>query len=54
LLLAELLVSVTLPPLQKLVGPDAEMAGVGGIGSTWTAVVSETAEQPLPFVKTTE
>ena len=51
--LAPLEVNVTLSPAQKVVGPDAEMVGVGGVGLTVTTVGSETADvQPNSTTKT--
>ena len=35
-------VSVTLPPVQKVVGPPGVIAGVAGIGLTVTVVASDT------------
>jgi hypothetical protein len=41
-------VSVTLPPVQKLVGPLALIVGVAGVGFTVTAVAAEFEDvQPL-------
>ena len=46
--LALLDVSVTLPPVQNVVGPPALMVGVAGIGFTVTVVGAEAAlVQPL-------
>jgi hypothetical protein len=46
-------VSVTLPPVQNVVGPPGVIVGVGGVGLTVTLVAAEAAlEQPL-FVTTT-
>ena len=42
--LAALDVRVTLPPLQKVVGPPGVMVGVGGMGFTVTTVGVETVE----------
>ena len=50
--LALLEVKVTEPPVQKVVGPPAEMVGVAGTGFTVTVVTTEVAEQPL-LVKVT-
>lgn len=41
-------VSVTLPPLQKVVGPLAVMAGTGGAASVVTLTGADVAPQPLP------
>ena len=46
-------VSVTLPPLQKVTGPPAEIVGVVGVGFTVTAIAFDTAEQPLGLVTVT-
>jgi hypothetical protein len=46
----ELLVSVTSPPAQKLVGPDAEIVGAVGAGSTCTAIAADSVAQPLASV----
>ena len=42
--LAALDVRVTLPPVQKVVGPPGVIVGVGGIGFTVTDVGVDTAE----------
>jgi hypothetical protein len=47
------LVNVTLPPEQKVVGPPADTVGVGS-GLTVTAVGAEACEQPLASVTVTE
>jgi hypothetical protein len=39
-------VSVTLPPVQKAVGPLAVIVGVAGVALTETVVPAEVAEQP--------
>jgi len=49
---AEEEVSVTLPPAQKEVGPEAVMVGDGG-GSTVTVVVADVPLQPVPAVTLT-
>jgi hypothetical protein len=50
---AELEVSVTDPPAQKVVEPPAETVGVVGVGLTVTATAFETAEvQPAAIVRT--
>ena len=41
----ELPVKVTLPPVQKVVAPPAEIVGVAGVGLTVTVVAVEVAEQ---------
>lgn len=51
--LGELLVSVTLPPAQKVVGPPAEIVGVAGGGLTVTVVAAEVAAQPAASVTVT-
>ncbi len=45
-------VRVTLPPLQKVVGPDEVIVAVGG-GVTLTLFGAELAVQPLPSVTVT-
>ena len=50
LLLALLDVNVTLSPSQKVVGPDAVIVGVTGIGFTVTTVGKETEVQPNALV----
>ena len=45
---AEEEVKVTLPPVQNVVAPPAEMVGVGGIGFTVTVVPGD-AELLQPF-----
>jgi hypothetical protein len=40
-------VSVTLPPVQNVVGPPAVIVGVVGFGLTVTVVAAEVAAQPL-------
>ena len=49
---ALLLVSTTLPPAQKVVGPLAVIVGVAGIGFTTTLVAALVALQP-PLVTVT-
>lgn len=39
-----LLVNTTLPPAQNVVGPDAEIVGVAGIGFTVTTVGADAGE----------
>ena len=51
---ALLLVSVTLPPAQKVVEPPALIVGVAGFGFTVTVVLALVALQPLPSVTVTE
>ena len=51
---AALEVKITLPPLQKVVAPLAEIVGVAGNAFTVTAVALEVAEQPFPLVTITE
>jgi hypothetical protein len=48
-----LLVSRTLPPVQKVVGPDATIVGAAGGGLTCTITGADSTLQPLPSVKTT-
>ena len=43
-------VKVTLPPLQKVVGPLAETVGVAGTGLTVIVVEPLAEVHPLPFV----
>jgi hypothetical protein len=50
---ALLLVSTTLPPAQKVVGPPAAIVGVAGFGFTVTLVAALVALQPLPLVTVT-
>ena len=50
LLTGLLLFSVTLPPAQKVVGPEAVITGVAGSGLTVTTVGAEVAVQPAPLV----
>ncbi len=46
-------VSVTLPPVQKVVGPPGVIVGVAGIGLTVTVVAAEAAlVQPLAVTVT--
>jgi hypothetical protein len=52
--LPALLVSVTLPPLQNVDGPEAEMAGVAATAFTCTSTGADSAEQPPAPVTTTE
>lgn len=47
-------VSVTLPPWQKVVAPEAVIVGVAGNGVTVTFVLAETAEVQPEFVTETE
>ena len=50
----ELDVSVTLPPAQKVVGPDAVMVGAGGNELTVTSVAAEgKLRHPLALVTLT-
>lgn len=46
-------VKVTFPPLQKVVGPPAEMVAVG-LGFTVTDVAAEVVEHPAALVTVTE
>ena len=48
--LAALDVSVTLPPAQNVVGPEAVIVGVAGVGSTVTFLVAFAGQ---PFAVTT-
>ena len=41
--LAALAVSVTMPPAQKVVGPDAVIVGAAGVGFTVTVVAADGA-----------
>ena len=50
---AELDVSVTLPPWQKVVGPLALIVGTAGNGFTVTLVEAEVAEQLFAFLTVT-
>jgi hypothetical protein len=50
LLTGLLLLRVTLPPAQKVVGPDAVITGVAGRGLTVTTVGADVAVQPLASV----
>ena len=50
---ALLLVSVTLPPAQKVNGPPALIVGVAGLGFTVTVVPALVALHPLPLVTVT-
>lgn len=53
MLVALELVKVTLPPIQKLVGPDAEIVGVEGTGFTVTVTGTAVAElQPKAVAMT--
>jgi hypothetical protein len=45
--------SVTLPPLQKVVGPLGEITGAEGIGFTVTVTGEEDAEVQVPEVAVT-
>ena len=45
-------VKVTLPPVQNVVGPPAEMVGVTGVGLTVTVVAVDVLEQPLAVTVT--
>ncbi|MNE57992.1 hypothetical protein D3C80_1529960 [compost metagenome] len=47
-------VKVTLPPVQNVVAPEAEMVGVAGIELTVTSVSSDNAEVHVPEVTETE
>ena len=47
-------VSVTLPPLQKVVAPEAVMVGVAGNALTVTVVAADTAELQVPLFTVTE
>lgn len=51
--LADEEVRVTEPPVQKVVGPPAEIVGVGGFAFTVTTVAADVAEHPEPFVTVT-
>ena len=46
-------VRITLPPVQKVVGPLAEMVGVAGIGFKVMVVGAELAEEHPPTFATT-
>lgn len=47
-------VSVTLPPAQKVIGPEAVIVGVAGMGLTFTVVASEAGlKHPNVFVTCT-
>ena len=46
-------VSVTLPPVQKLVGPLAVIVGMAGPGFTVTTIGAENEEQPKMLVRRT-
>lgn len=46
-------VSVTLPPLQKVVGPPAVITGTAGNAFTVTLVDADAAVQPLTSAMTT-
>jgi hypothetical protein len=46
-------VSVTLPPLQNMVGPFAEIVGAVGVGFTVTAIAFDVAEHPFDLVTVT-
>jgi hypothetical protein len=48
-----LLVSVTLSPAQKVVGPPAVITGVGGAMLITTVTGSETADTQFPFTTCT-
>ena len=50
---ALLLVKVTLPPEQNVVGPLAEITGVAGVGFTVTVVLALMALHPLASVTVT-
>ena len=54
LFVALLDVSVTLPPVQKVVGPLAVTTGVEGFAFTVTVVAADVAEHPLALVTVTE
>ncbi len=47
-------VSVTVPPVQKVVGPPAAIVGAGGIVFTVTVVEVDTGEAQPVVVTTTE
>ena len=47
-------VRFTLPPAQKLVGPDGVIVGVEGNGFTVTVIVLEGADAQPPLLTTTE
>jgi hypothetical protein len=49
----ELLVSVTWPPVQKVVAPEGVMAGAAGGAFAVTEIATDSAEQPLMSVCTT-
>lgn len=46
-------VKVTLPPIQKVVGPPAEIVGVAGMGFTVTVVPDDGADVQPPLVTVT-
>lgn len=48
-----LAVSVTLPPWQNVVGPEAVIVGAGGVGLTLTETGADDAEHPLALVTVT-
>ena len=47
-------VSVTLPPWQKVVAPEAVMVGVAGNALTVTVVAADAAELQVPLFTVTE
>ena len=47
-------VSVTLPPVQKVVAPEAVMVGVAGNALTVTVVAADTPELQVPLFTETE
>ena len=47
-------VNVTLPPVQKVVVPEAEIVGAAGTALTVTVVSAEAKEVQLPLVTVTE
>ena len=47
-----LAVRITLPPVQKVVGPEAVIVGTAGVGETFTIVGVEVAEvHPAAMIK---
>ena len=49
-----LAVSVTEPPAQNVVGPDAEIVGIAGLAFTVTPVADDVAVQPVALVTDAE
>jgi hypothetical protein len=47
-------VRVTLPPVQKVVGPLALIVGVAGVGFTVIPVAAEDPDEHPPFITCTE